>query len=96
MLSIMFTWDGKTLYMEDIYVRSAHRSKGIGKLLFNRVKRYARETKCNRIHFEVVKWNPARAFYEKMKAENVTETIGYHTYVVKKHVIDECENNGNH
>lgn len=93
MLSTMYTWDGKTLYMEDIYVQSSQRSKGLGQLLFNRVKQYAKETKCNRIHFDVVKWNPARGFYEKMKAENVSETVGYQTFIVRKHVIDECEIN---
>lgn len=91
LLSYMYTWAGKTVYMEDLYVTESYRSMGVGKLLFNFVVKHAKETGSRRIQFEVVKWNPARKFYEKMKAINTTEDCGYLTYMVTKDVIEAAE-----
>lgn len=87
----MYTWAGKTVYMEDLYVSESHRSKGVGKLLFNFVVKHAKETGSRRVQFEVVKSNPARKFYEKMKAINATEDFGYLTYMVTNDVIEAAE-----
>lgn len=87
----MYTWAGKTMYMEDIFVSESHRSKGVGKLLFTHVVKHAKETECRRVQFEVVEWNPARKFYEKMKAINATGESGYLTYMVPREVIDAAE-----
>ena len=32
-----FTWTGKSLYMDDLYVREIYRGKGIGMMLLNKV-----------------------------------------------------------
>lgn len=58
--------------MEDLYVRPNHRGTGAGKLMINTVKKYARDTNCDHVDFQVLDWNPAKKFYEKFNAVNLT------------------------
>lgn len=81
-----FSWDGRTIYMRNIFVNDSHRSKGVGKLIFNAVVRHAKEIDCNRIELHVNKNNPARRFYERIGAINAAEKGGhvyYRLYNVK-------------
>ncbi|MDR0395107.1 MAG: GNAT family N-acetyltransferase [Tannerella sp.] len=64
-----FTWTGKAMYMDDLYVKPAFRGKGIGTQLIRQVIRYARETGCHKLRWQVSEWNtPAIAFYKKLGA----------------------------
>jgi GNAT superfamily N-acetyltransferase len=64
------------LYLEDLFVRPQYRSKGLGKLFFAELKRIARERNCSRMEWVVLDWNkPAREFYQKMKAQEMTEWV---------------------
>jgi len=64
------TWKGKTLYLDDFYVKEAFRKHGIGQLLFNTfidegIKRNARQLK-----WQVLDWNEiAIDFYIRQHAE---------------------------
>lgn len=63
------TWKGRTLYLEDIYVKESHRNHGIGQALFNTVVEIAKLEGVRRMDWQVLEWNtPAIAFYEKNKA----------------------------
>lgn len=63
------TWKGRCLYLEDFYVKEAHRKKGIGKLLFDEVVRIAKLQKVKRMDWQVLEWNePGLEFYRKEKA----------------------------
>jgi len=65
-----FTWTGKSLYMDDLYVREIYRSKGIGKMLLNKVIEFAKITSCHKLRWQVSDWNaPAIGFYKSMGAE---------------------------
>jgi len=65
-----FTWVGKSLYLEDIYIREPYRQHGIGSMLLNRVFEVARAERCRRVRWQVLEWNePAIAFYRKCGAE---------------------------
>src|SRR5207244_9460845 len=44
------------LYLEDLYVVEAHRSKGIGRALLARVAKLAMERKCARLDWAVLAW----------------------------------------
>lgn len=70
-----YTWVGKSLYMDDLYVRDEYRGKGVGSNLINKVISFAKEQKCNRLRWQVSNWNhPAISFYENLGAEiNKTE-----------------------
>lgn len=64
------TWTGKCLYMDDLYIREQYRGKGLGTLLINKVIEFAKESKCNKMRWQVSNWNhPAITFYENLGAK---------------------------
>ncbi|MBL8332745.1 MAG: GNAT family N-acetyltransferase [Rubrivivax sp.] len=57
------------LYLEDLFVRPAHRGKGIGEALLRRLARLAVDRGCGRFEWSVLDWNEnAIRFYERMGA----------------------------
>jgi GNAT superfamily N-acetyltransferase len=57
------------LYLEDLYVRPAHRGSGLGKALLQHLGRLAVERGCGRFEWSVLDWNAnAIAFYESLGA----------------------------
>src|SRR5262249_55546192 len=57
------------LYLEDIYVSSEYRGKGIGEEMIREIARIAHSRGCERIDFQVLEWNtPAISFYKKLGA----------------------------
>jgi GNAT superfamily N-acetyltransferase len=57
------------LYLEDLFVDPAHRGKGIGKALLQRLAGIAVERDCGRLEWAVLDWNaPAIAFYRSLGA----------------------------
>jgi len=58
------------LYLEDLYVRQAHRGKGYGSALLRHLAGLAVERGCGRFEWSVLDWNVAAiAFYESMGAD---------------------------
>eukprot|EP00055_Hartaetosiga_balthica_P002971 m.5931 g.5931 ORF g.5931 m.5931 type:complete len:172 (-) comp2516_c0_seq1:168-683(-) len=63
---IYSTWEGVSLYLEDLFVKKENRGKGIGLGLVNAVISNAREMKCARVQWQVIDWNEsAIEFYVK-------------------------------
>lgn len=63
------TWTGKTLYMDDLYIRKEYRGKGFGSLLINKVIEFAKDTNCYKLRWQVSNWNhPAIKFYQELGA----------------------------
>ena len=57
------------LYLEDLYVRPAHRGRGLGQALLRHVAQLALQRDCGRFEWSVLDWNAnAIALYEKMGA----------------------------
>jgi GNAT superfamily N-acetyltransferase len=64
----------KGLYLEDLYVRPAHRHRGCGRALLIAVARIAAERGCARFEWMALDWNaPAINFYEKLGATQMAE-----------------------
>ncbi|PWN51928.1 acyl-CoA N-acyltransferase [Violaceomyces palustris] len=61
------TWTAKpSLYLEDLYVSSEKRNKGVGKVLFAGLGQVAKAKGCARMDWSVLDWNePSIAFYTK-------------------------------
>ncbi|RMX55749.1 hypothetical protein pdam_00015499 [Pocillopora damicornis] len=76
--NIYSTWEGRSLYLQDLYVDSAFRGKGIGKELLRRVAQIAVEKGCARLDWGVLYWNKiARDFYDKLGAVCLDEWRRY-------------------
>ena len=59
------TWEcAPGLYLEDLFVRSEHRGRGVGAALFRRLAELAVARGCARFEFSVLDWNaPSIQFY---------------------------------
>ena len=65
-----YTWVGKSLYMDDLYVREKYRGQGIGSILINKIIELAKLENCNRLRWQVSNWNhPAIKLYESLGAD---------------------------
>jgi ribosomal protein S18 acetylase RimI-like enzyme len=64
-----YSWTGKALYLDDLYVKESFRNQGIGKNLMDSVIQLAKTEKCRKIRWQVSKWNTnAIRFYKSMGA----------------------------
>ncbi|MCF7866419.1 GNAT family N-acetyltransferase [Candidatus Woesearchaeota archaeon] len=71
-----YTWVGKSLYLDDLYVKSDFRGKKIGTELLKEIFKIAEKENCKRIRWQVLNWNePAIKFYKKIGAELDNEWI---------------------
>ena len=60
------TWKGQRMYLEDFVVTEAARGEGVGRLLFDRIIKEAKERNFRGIVWQVLDWNePAINFYKK-------------------------------
>uniref|UniRef100_A0A914UUR3 N-acetyltransferase domain-containing protein n=1 Tax=Plectus sambesii TaxID=2011161 RepID=A0A914UUR3_9BILA len=72
------TWQGKFIFMEDLYVRLAHRKGGIGKALWKEVAKVAFEQNLRRIQWTVLDWNTnAINFYKSIGATDMHDRDGW-------------------
>jgi GNAT superfamily N-acetyltransferase len=66
---IYSTWRGRSLHLEDLFVRPQFRGGGIGKALLRHVASIAVERGCARLQWDVLAWNqPAIDFYRSLDA----------------------------
>ncbi len=64
-----YTWVGKSLYLDDLYIQPEYRSRGIGSRLMNEVFKVGKEQNCKRIRWQVLNWNQdAVNLYKKIGA----------------------------
>lgn len=70
------TWKGQRMYLEDLIVTEKMRGKGIGQLLFEELKKEAREKQLSAIVWQVLEWNEtAINFYKKLNASFDAEWV---------------------
>lgn len=63
-----------SLYLEDLYVKPAFRSKGIGTSFFNKIATIATQKNCQRIDFTCLKWNTnSLKYYQSLGAAVMDE-----------------------
>jgi GNAT superfamily N-acetyltransferase len=68
----------KGIYLEDLYVHSSLRGKGIGKKLLQRLTEVAIDRNCGRLEWAVLDWNtPAIDFYLAIGAKANSEWTTY-------------------
>jgi GNAT superfamily N-acetyltransferase len=66
------------LYLEDLFVKPAHRGKGLGKALLVELAQLAITRRCGRVEWAVLNWNtPAIGFYQAIGAVPMNEWTTY-------------------
>src|SRR3954453_4521056 len=67
---IYYTWVGKSLYLDDLYVKESCRGQRIGSELLRKIFEVATAENCKRIRWQVSDWNTSAIdFYKKCGAE---------------------------
>jgi GNAT superfamily N-acetyltransferase len=65
-----YSWTGKALYLDDLYVSEPFRRQGIGRKLLDSIINLAKDEHCYKVRWQVSKWNSnAIEFYKSMGAE---------------------------
>ncbi len=65
-----YSWTGKAIYLDDLYVKDEYRKENIGTKLLNAVIQFAKENNCKTVRWLVSRWNEnAIDFYKKIGAE---------------------------
>ena len=67
---VYYTWSGKSIYMDDLYIKPEFRAKGLGSKLIQEVVNHAKANNCQKVKWQVSHWNvKAKAFYRSLGAE---------------------------
>lgn len=70
---VYYTWVGKALYLDDLFVKEAYRGKKIGSKLMEKMMEVAREEKCHRLRLQVLNWNSSAIEFYKKSGFNIDE-----------------------
>merc|ERR1711936_34530 len=74
---IYYTWVGKAIYLDDLYVKPEERGKGIGIKLMQSVMKDGLNINCARCTWHVLDWNqPSIKFYKNRGAVDLNKTEG--------------------
>jgi GNAT superfamily N-acetyltransferase len=72
------TWEGRAgFFLEDIFVYEGARKHGVGQALMARMARMATDRGLGRLDLNVLTWNPARRFYERLGIAHIDEWVPY-------------------
>ncbi|MEO5889877.1 MAG: GNAT family N-acetyltransferase [Ferruginibacter sp.] len=64
-----YSWTGKALYLDDLFVKEFYRQQKIGSQLLNTVIGLAKAERCKKLRWQVSNWNKnAIGFYKKIGA----------------------------
>lgn len=86
---IYSTWEGKSIWMEDLYVKPNYRGHGIGSKLWKQVAIEAINNDCKRIDFYVLNWNKSSIdFYHSQGAIDLTMKEGWHYFRLNRDKIE--------
>ena len=65
-----YSWIGKSMYLDDLYIIEKYRGNGLGSKLIDEVIAMAKQENCKKVKWMVSKWNKhAIEFYKKKGAE---------------------------
>jgi diamine N-acetyltransferase len=65
-----YTWVGKSLYLEDLYIKEQYRRNKVGSALLRKIFDVASAEGCQRVRWQVLNWNKsAIEMYRKSGAE---------------------------
>ncbi|XP_077021974.1 thialysine N-epsilon-acetyltransferase isoform X1 [Tamandua tetradactyla] len=81
---IYSTWKGRSVYLEDIYVKPEYRGQGIGSKIIKKVAEVGLDKGCSHFRLAVLDWNQrAMNLYKALGAQDLTEVEGWHSFCFK-------------
>ncbi|XP_028129830.1 thialysine N-epsilon-acetyltransferase isoform X3 [Diabrotica virgifera virgifera] len=83
------TWDGKSVYLEGLYVKPDYRGGTIEKNLFLTVLKNGHASGCKRSFFHVLNWNPMIKVYQELGATNVTQMDMFNVFRMETEALDK-------
>ncbi|HBN85264.1 MAG TPA: GNAT family N-acetyltransferase [Clostridiales bacterium] len=82
------------LYLEDVYVKTEMRGRGIGSIILSYLAKLAKERNCGRMEWSCLNWNePSIAFYKKLGAVPLDE---WTVYRLQDEALDDMAENFDH
>lgn len=64
-----YSWTGKAIYLDDLYVTEQYRHQNIGSQLLNTIVDLAKKEQCKKLRWQVSNWNEnAIGFYKSIGA----------------------------
>ena len=69
-----YSWIGKSLYLDDLFVIEAYRGNGLGSRLMDAVIAMAKEKGCKKIKWQVSSWNEKAIDFYKRKGAEIDST----------------------
>ena len=68
-----FSWIGKSLYLDDLYVMEKYRGNGLGSKLIDEVIEMAKKENCKKVKWQVSKWNQHAIEFYKSKGAGIDD-----------------------
>ena len=68
-----YSWTGKVVYLDDLYVLEKYRGLGIGSKLLDRVIEIAKNENCKKVRWQVSNWNDKAIEFYKMRGAIIDE-----------------------
>ncbi len=62
-----YSWTGKAVYLDDLYVLEKYRGLGIGNKLLDKIIEIAKSENCKKVKWQVSNWNEKAIEFYKMK-----------------------------
>ncbi len=89
------TWEGRSVYMEDIYVTPSSRGRGAGVGMWRRMVQIALDRRCSRCNFSVLDWNrPSIDFYRARGAVDLTGKEGWLAFRMDREAMEKFAKEG--
>lgn len=68
-----YSWTGKAIYLDDLYVQEKYRKFGLGSRLFDEIMEIGKAENCSKMKWQVSKWNDKAQIFYKNKGANINE-----------------------
>ncbi len=69
-----YSWSGKAIYLDDLFVKEIHRGRQIGSGLLQELIKEARLNKCKKLRWQVSKWNTKAIHFYKQLGADIDDT----------------------
>ncbi|KAK3585600.1 hypothetical protein CHS0354_004503 [Potamilus streckersoni] len=87
------TFEGRMVYLEDLYVTPSWRGKGIGTKIWKDIAKIAVEKDCQRMQWTVLNWNQsAIELYKNRGAVDLTLAEKWHIFRMRRRELEAFAN----